>query len=112
MFVSQTGPHAKAKGSATGRSLSNSPPIEAPLLDRGGDVAERGAELAAEALHDRDNRDRDAGGDQAVFNSRRARLVLGKAFDGLHGVAPWSTRGCLSTVRPGLLSARCDSARR
>ena len=49
------------------------------------DVAERAVQLGAEALHDGDDRDRDAGSDQAVFDGRRARLVLGKALKGLHG---------------------------
>ena len=53
---------------------------ESNLLDRGCDVAERGAELAAEALHDGDDRNRDAGGDEAVFNGRRAGLIAKEAL--------------------------------
>ena len=55
------------------------------LVQLAGDVGERRVELGAEALHDRDDRDRDAGGDQAVLDGRRARLVLGKTLKGLHG---------------------------
>ena len=34
------------------------------LVQLGADVLERGVQLGAEALHDRDDRDRDTGGDQ------------------------------------------------
>ena len=55
------------------------------LVQLAGDVAERGVQLGAEALHDGDDRNRDAGGNQAVFDGRRARLVLGETLKGLHG---------------------------
>ena len=55
------------------------------LVQLAGDIAERGIELGAETLHDRDDRNRNAGGNQAVFDGRRARLVLGKALKRLHG---------------------------
>ena len=55
------------------------------LVELAGDVAERGVQLRAKALNDRDDRDRDAGSDQAVFDGRRARLVLDETRnEGLH----------------------------
>jgi len=45
------------------------------LLDRGRDVGERIGELGAETLNDRDDRDRDAGSNQAVFDGRRALFI-------------------------------------
>ena len=49
-------------------------------------AAERRVQLAAKALHDRDDRDRDAGGDQSILDGGRARLVLDETRnEGLHG---------------------------
>ena len=49
-------------------------------------AAEGRVQLAAKALHDRDDRDRDAGGDQAILDGSRARLVLDETSnEGLHG---------------------------
>ena len=73
----------KRKGSGQRRSPSDCDAAEG-LVQLIGDVAERAVQLGAEALHDRDDRDGDAGSDQAVFDGRRARLVLGKALEGLH----------------------------
>src|SRR5438270_13675288 len=36
--------------------------------------------------------------------AKRLRVFMGRLL--------WSTRGCLSTVRPGLFVTRCDSVRR
>src|ERR1700754_2234770 len=46
------------------------------LLQRGADRAEIGAQLAAEAVDHRDDRERNAGSDQAVFDGSGAGLVL------------------------------------
>ena len=60
--------------------------MRSELLDRGRDVGEGIGQLGAEALHDGDDRDRDAGGDEAILDGSRARLVLGKALnEGLRG---------------------------
>ena len=48
------------------------------LLQGAGDAAEGRGQLRAEALHDSDDRDGNAGSDQAVLDGRRARLVLGE----------------------------------
>src|SRR5437660_5755 len=50
------------------------------LLESGLDGAQLGVQGRAEALHDRDDRDRDAGGDEAVFDGGCSRLILGKAL--------------------------------
>src|SRR5262249_41006569 len=69
------------------------------LLQRGRDAAERGVQLGADALHNGDDRNRDAGGDEAVFDGGRTRLVLRKALhkirhSELHRVHTWlSERG-------------------
>ena len=74
----------KRKGSGDGRSRSVLDRADV-LVQLGGDVAKGVVQLGAEALHDSDDRDRDAGSDQAVLDGRRARLVLGKTLKGLHG---------------------------
>ena len=56
------------------------------LVQLAGDVAERGVQLRAKSLHDRDDRNRDAGGDEAILDGSRARLVLHETRnEGLHG---------------------------
>src|SRR5262249_8022890 len=48
-------------------------------------AAERGIQLRTDVLHDGNNGDGDAGGDQAIFNGGRARLVTREALnEGLH----------------------------
>jgi len=57
------------------------------LLQRAGDAGERRRQFAAEALHDRDDRDGDAGSDETILNGRRARLVLGETRnERFHGI--------------------------
>src|SRR6185295_11138488 len=51
------------------------------LLERGLDAGEGRIQLRAEALHDRDDCDRDAGCDEAIFDGGRTRLVLHKALN-------------------------------
>ena len=46
------------------------------LLELGRDALELGVQRGAEAVHDRDDRDRDASSDQAIFDGRRAGVVL------------------------------------
>jgi hypothetical protein len=59
------------------------------LLQLRGDAAERGIEFSAYAVHDGNNHDRDAGGDQTIFNGSRSRLILPKPGEKLrHGIAP------------------------
>lgn len=46
------------------------------LLQCARNAAERCVQIGAEALNDGDDRDRDTGGDEAVLDGRRSRLVL------------------------------------
>ena len=48
----------------------------AQLLELGRDAGEAGVQLAAKAVHDRDDRDRNASGNEAVFDGRRTRVVI------------------------------------
>ena len=50
--------------------------LEFRLAELGRNCRENRGQLNAEPLHDRDDRDRDAGSDEAILNGRRARLVL------------------------------------
>ena len=75
------------------------------LLQSALDAGEGGGQFRAGALHDRDDRDRDAGGDEAVFDGGRTGFVLGKAlYEVLHSELHWSTRGCLSGIPEPLSS--------
>jgi hypothetical protein len=53
------------------------------LFERGLNARKGRVQVRADALDDRDNRDRDAGGDEAIFDGGGAGLVLHKAQDGL-----------------------------
>ena len=64
------------KAEANRRSASLSFPNR--LLEGGRNAAEGILQVGAEALHDRDDRNRDAGGDKAIFNGGRCRFVLEK----------------------------------
>src|SRR5436853_170782 len=64
-------------------------------------AAERVVQVRSQALHDRDDRDRDAGGDEAILDGGRARLVLHEALnEGLHSVAPYGSTVWLSELCP------------
>ena len=56
----------------------------ARLLERGLDAGESRVQARADALHDRDDRNRNAGGDETVLDGGRARLVLHKLHQILH----------------------------
>src|ERR1700722_13151007 len=59
------------------------------VRERAGNAAEGALQVGAEALDDGDDRNRDAGGDETVFDGRGARLVLGETREkGLHELAP------------------------
>src|SRR6266850_454484 len=51
------------------------------LLERGVDGAELGAQTGTDAVHCTDDRERDAGCNQAVFNGGRAGLILHETRD-------------------------------
>ena len=51
------------------------------LLQRGVDIAELGAQAATDAVDCTDDRERDAGCNQAVFNGGRAGLILHETRD-------------------------------
>ena len=67
------------------------PGYEAPfvidrLLEGGRNAAEGVLQVGAEALNDGDDRNRDAGGDQTIFDGGRSRFVLEKGKrEILHG---------------------------
>src|SRR5579872_477752 len=62
-------------------------------------VGERVLQLAAERIDDRDDGNRDAGGDQAILDGGRTGLVLRELHEGLHEVTPGFT--WLSEHGPG-----------
>jgi len=73
------------------------------LFESGLNAGEGCVQVRADALHDRDDRDRDAGGDKAVLDGGRSRLVLHKAQNDVsHGTAP----GRLVAVCPILTATR------
>src|SRR6202021_3021008 len=81
------------------------------LLEGAGNAGERDVQLAAEALNDGDNRNRDAGSDETVFNGRGARLVLRETCkNGLHELAPkvhtWLSERDPTAVFSGRLDRR------
>ena len=57
-------------------------PLEAKpirrLLEGAGNASEGALQIRTEALHDCDDRNRNARGDEAIFNGRRTRLILHK----------------------------------
>jgi hypothetical protein len=61
---------------AADRAASRMPDLASDLFQLRRDAGEGGVELAAEAVHGGDDRNRNAGGDQTIFNRRGARLVL------------------------------------
>src|SRR5438445_719325 len=56
------------------------------LFERGRNRSERRVQARAETLDCDDDGNRDAGGDQAVFDSCGRRFVAQEAFDLLHGM--------------------------
>ena len=54
------------------------------LVQRVGNRGEGRLQLGAETLHDGDDGDGDAGGDQAIFNRGCAGFVLHEFLDGSH----------------------------
>ena len=52
-----------------------------PASESGLDGAKGRFQIRAKALHNRNDRDRDAGGDEAIFDGRRSRLVFNKASE-------------------------------
>ena len=78
------------------------------LLERSADRAELGVQLAAEAVDHSDDRERDAGGDQAVFDGGGAGFILhetrNQILHQLNSVYTWLVElgsgltGVLSTV--------------
>jgi hypothetical protein len=77
------------------------------LFDRGGNVAERGVQVRPERLHGGDDRNRDARGDEAIFDGRGARLVLHKTRKKLaHWMAPEAD---VVTTRDGFHTNKLES---
>ena len=71
---------ARPRKLGRGDTLQFNPPEKGSLFQRSADRVEIGAELSADALNGDDDRDGDAGGDQAVFDSRRAGFVGDKVL--------------------------------
>src|SRR5262249_22101308 len=90
--------HSK-KGSGEARAfrpLGSDGLLEA-VLHRG----EVGLEVATNALHDADDRDRDAGGNQAILDGGRTGLIVQETLEGLHRLAPLAcAHGCLNLDPP------------
>src|SRR5271169_3122021 len=59
-----------------------------PLFQLGRDAREGGVKLGAQAIDHGDDGDRDAGSDQAIFNSGSPRIVLQEGKDLRHVNAP------------------------
>src|SRR5262249_47674288 len=79
--------------------LNRSPPHpieDERLFERGLNAGEGRVQLRAEALHDRDDRNRDASSDQAILDGGRAGFVLNKLSKILHVWLHRSALGCLS----------------
>src|SRR6478736_5140992 len=84
-------PQKKRAPSGTGLSKLSDRPV---LLEAGRDRTELGVQRAAEVVDDGDDRQRDAGSDQAVFNGGGAGFVLHETRNEvLHRLLPKSTRG-------------------
>jgi len=76
------------RASACAEALSLFLPVVG-LLERRTDRAELGVEGAAEAIDHSNDRERDTGGDEAVFDRSSTRLILQKASCKLfHNVTP------------------------
>jgi hypothetical protein len=58
------------------------------LLQRGVDRGELGSEVRAESIYDGNDRERNAGGNQAILDGRRAAFVLQKPDDECHVRCP------------------------
>jgi hypothetical protein len=59
-------------------------PSRAASLERSADRPEVRPELGADALYGGDDRERDTGGNQAIFDGGCTRLVGYKSADGVH----------------------------
>jgi hypothetical protein len=95
----------KRKEAAECGGLLSSQPPNFRLFQLGGDAAEAGIQLGADAVDGGDDGNRDARGDQAVFNGRRSRLILQKPGEKLrHEIAPSVCAGglCASGDAEGL----------
>jgi hypothetical protein len=67
---------------------------ESGLLEAGRDRRELGVESGAEAVYNCDDRERNAGGDQAVFNGGGAGFVGQELFENtLQLCLPWGCAG-------------------
>src|SRR3974390_2115862 len=73
----------KRKGSGHDRSLPYNVEGRA-LFERGQHAGEGRVQLRAEALHDGDNRNRDAGSNETILDGGRTGLVLHKLQEVLH----------------------------
>src|ERR1700691_5627324 len=74
--VSEADP--KTKKAANGRRPPSQFYAASSLFQLRGDAAEARVQLGADAVHGGDDRNRDAGGDQAIFDGRRSGLILPK----------------------------------
>src|SRR5882672_3887135 len=77
-------PRARGRG----RSKAMRGVLVAGVAELGRHVGERVLQLAAEGIHGRDDRDGDAGSDQAVFDRGGAALVTQKTLEHRHVALP------------------------
>ena len=69
-------------------------------------AGERVGEVAADRFQRANDRDADEGSDQAIFDCRRARLVLHEKHEFLHDLAPW-----LRLIFPPYLRSLADNGK-
>ena len=80
----------KRKGPPTETTSLRAGSCALQLLKLCRDAAERCIELGTDAIHDSNDYNGDARGDQAIFDGRRSRLILPKPSDKLkHELTPW-----------------------
>jgi hypothetical protein len=88
----QAGKGGTTLGARAGRAGTTTPhrfpaaSYRRKLFERAGDAVERAVELCAKREYDGDNRDRNAGGDKAIFDGGRTSLLIHETQDKLsHG---------------------------
>src|ERR1700757_4958397 len=84
------------RASANGEALSSFP---IRLLEGGLHVGKGRDQFAADALHDRDNRNRNAGRNEPIFDGRRGGFVLEEGYEIRHCNSFCPTRGPICPTR-------------
>jgi hypothetical protein len=76
------------------------------LFDGGLDACECRIQLRAETLDDRNDRDRDAGGNEAVFDRSRSRFISQEPCNGTHVRRPGTRKGWTGRIQVFLKHVR------